>query len=108
MENSEQQPKISIHYEKTPSYRTVYTDGVIGGITPANSISLSFYATRNPIPKSTIHNVLSNDAVDPIGILSPDSKQGIIREIEVGVYMNLETARDIYEFLKKILDQNEK
>lgn len=108
MEDSPKPIQIEVFYEKNPLYRTIYTDGLIGGLTPANAVSLSFYATRNPIPKSTLHEVESNKTVNPIGTPSKDSKFGIIREIEVGVYMNKETAKDIYEFLKKIFEADGK
>lgn len=85
-------------------YRTVYADGLIGGFTPANSVCLNFYATRNPIPKATTHDIGPDNTVSPEGKLSDDSKIGIIREIEFGVYMNEQTARDIYAFLQKMFD----
>ena len=107
MEESSQ-ANIEIFYDKNPLYRTIYTDGLIGGITPANAVCLSFYATRNPIPKSTLNEINSNGTVNPIGQKSEDSKFGIMREIEIGVYMNKETARDIYEFLKTIIENDVK
>jgi hypothetical protein len=107
MDKALKQASIEIYYEKNPLYRTIYADGLIGGITPAKGFNLTFYATRNPIPKSTIHEINSEGGVNPIGVASNDSKFGIIREIEVGVYMNKETAKDIYEFLKNIFE-NEK
>jgi hypothetical protein len=93
-------PNIEIFYEKNPLYRTIYADGLIGGKTPANAFNFSFYATRNPIPKSSLHSINVDGSVNPEGIHSSESKVGIIREIEVGIYMNTETAKDIYEFLK--------
>ncbi len=108
MEESAKPAQIEIFYEKNQLYRTIYADGLIGGLTPTNSISLSFFATRGPIPKSALHKIGPNNLVDPIGIPSKESKTGIIREIEVGVYMNQQTAKDIYEFLKKILEPDVK
>ncbi|RFS21438.1 hypothetical protein DVR12_16205 [Chitinophaga silvatica] len=102
MEDTVKPPQIQVHYEKNPLYRTIYCDGLIGGVTPTNMISLSFYSTRNTIPKSTTHTINGN-TLSP-GEPSKDSKLGIIREIELGVYINRDTAKDIYEFLKKILD----
>lgn len=97
-------PNIEIFYEKNPLYRTIYADGLIGGHTPANAFSFSFYATRNPIPKSSIHEINFDGTIESEGMPSTESKLGIIREIEVGVYMNKETAKDIYEFLKNFFE----
>lgn len=106
MDDAVKPPQVQIHYEKNPLYRTIYSDGLVGGITPTNAIHLSFYATRNIIPKSTSHVIQKDNTLNPIGEPSKDSKVGIMREIEVGVYVNRQTAKDIYEFLKKILEPN--
>ena len=103
----ENMPSIQIHYEKNPMYRTIFADGAVGGIAPTNLVNLSFYATRNAIPKSIIHNV-SDDGVLDDGNVSDDSKAGFIREIEIGVYMTKQTAKDLYNFLKNIIIDDEK
>jgi hypothetical protein len=97
---------IEIFYEKNPLYRTIYSDGLIGGRTPTNTIYLAFYATRNPLPKSMRHEINVDSTLNPTGIPSEDSKTGIMREIEVGVYMSEASAKDVYEFLKKIFDKD--
>jgi hypothetical protein len=96
--------EITIHYEKNPEFRTVYTDGLIGGITPTGMVNLNFYATRNIIPKSVAHEVTSDGKLENPGVNSEESKDGIVREIELGVYMNQDTAMDIYEFFKKMFN----
>jgi hypothetical protein len=108
VEEEKKPAKIQIFYVKNPLYRTIYADGLIGGPTPVNMINLTFYATRTTIPKSTLHEVEDNGHVNPIGIASQDSKIGILREMEMGVYINRETAKDIYEYLKKILEPDAK
>lgn len=100
--------EIAIHYQKNPFYRTIYADGLIGGKTLANAYSFSFYATRNPIPKILVHDVDQDGTIEPIGKSSEDSKIGIIREIEIGIYMNETTARDIYVYLKKQFESDGK
>lgn len=100
-------PEINIYYEKNPSYRTIYSDGLIGGITPRGDVNLNFYSTRNVIPKSIKHNILSDGTIDKDGKVSEDSKNGIIREIEFGVYMTKDTAESIYTVLKNLLEKND-
>jgi hypothetical protein len=95
--------QIEIFYEKNPLYRTIHADGVIGGPTPNNFIYLGLYASRRVIPKSMLHEVNSDSTLNPIGT-PKDTKSGIFREIEVGVYMSKDTAKDMYEFLKKIFE----
>lgn len=100
----EKSAHLEIYYEKNPSYKSFFIDGLIGGKTPTGSINLNFYATRNIIPKSVKHEV-ENGLLSQTGVNSDDSKVGIIREIEAGVYMDETTANDIYEFLKVILNK---
>ena len=96
---------VDIHYEKNPQYRTIHTDGAIGGVSPIGMINLAFYSTRHAIPKS-INQKLNPDgsmSQEPTTI-SEDSKSGVIREIEFGVYMNKQTAQDLYNYLKNIFE----
>lgn len=95
---------IDIYYEKNPTYKTMYVDGLIGGKTPTGSINMNFYSTRNFIPKSVRHEV-DGGLLRAEGVNSKDSKFGIIREIEAGIYMDEKTATDIYEFLKRVLNK---
>jgi hypothetical protein len=99
----EKKASINIYYEKNPMYRTIHSDGVIGGLTPKNMVNLNFYSTRNTIPKSVNHSLDATGKLDKKGIRSEDSEIGILREIEAGVYISKETAEEIFEFLKKIL-----
>ena len=101
-------PKVNIYYEKNPLYRVIYADGLIGGITPTNGVNLNFYSTRNTIPKSVSHELNQDGTLNEKGTISNDSKVGIIREIEFGVYMTKDSAHDIYKFLKKIFENDEK
>jgi hypothetical protein len=105
-EISKSDTTIQIHYEKNQMYRTIFSDGAIGGITPTNTVFLSFYGTRNAIPKSMIYDVTEGGVLGD-GKVSEDSKSGFIREIEVGVYMTKQSAKDLFDFLKNILDDDE-
>lgn len=99
----EKKASIDIFYEKNPLYRTIHVDGFIGGITPTNLVNLNFYSTRKSIPKSITHSINSFGKIEGKGVPSEDSKVGIMREIEMGLYMNKDTAEEIFEALKKIL-----
>ncbi len=96
---------VDIHYEKNPLYRTIHADGAVGGVTPLNQVNINFYSTRNSIPKSMNQKINDDGTLNEESIeISTDSKSGIIREIEIGLYMNRQTALDIYNFLKTILE----
>ncbi len=105
VDKEENKPIVKIHYEKNPQYRTVYVDGAIGGITPTNAINLNFYSTRHPIPKNVEFELREDGTLNKDGQPSLDSKTGIIREIEFGIYLNHDSATDLYEFLKRTLNK---
>ncbi len=105
METEEKKPSIKIHYEKNSQFRTVYVDGAIGGITPTNSVNLNFYSTRHPIPKYVEYELNEDGTLNKEGLPSSDSKSGIIREMEFGIYLNHESAIDLFEFLKLTLNK---
>ena len=91
--------KIEFHNKITSNYREVHIDGAYGGITPRNYINLSFYSERFPIPKSSTYEVGESGSIGKLIANSQDSKTGIIREYEFGVYMDIRTALEIGRFL---------
>lgn len=95
---------VQIHYIKNKTYRSIYSDGAIGGVTPLGQINLCFYATRNAIPKAINYKLEADGKLGKVLGMSEDSKSGVVREIELGVYMNKQTAREIYEFFKLVFD----
>jgi hypothetical protein len=92
----EEQKNIQFHNKLSSNFREIHVDGAYGGITPRGYINLNFYAERFPIPKSTIYNIQENKLAEKIG---EESKEGVMREYEFGVYLDFDTATDIYNFL---------
>lgn len=92
----EKEKNIQFHNKLSPNFREIHVDGAYGGITPRGYINLNFYAERFPIPKSTTYNLQENKLAEKI---TEECKAGIIREYEFGVYLDFNTATDIYNFL---------
>ena len=90
---------FEFHYLKSNSFRVVHCDGVWGGTTPRGYITMSFYSERAPIPRRIIHEF------KPEGILGQetgrDSREGIIREVEVEVMMDLAVAKSLIPWLEE-------
>ncbi len=88
---------VTIHNKISNSFRELHVDGAYGGITPKGMYNINFYAERLAIPKSSEFEVIDNrykKISDSI-----DSKKGIIREFEAGVYMTIETAKELHKWL---------
>ena len=92
--------EIEFHYLKSNGFRTVHCDGVWGGTTPRGYITMSFYSERAPIPNRLIHSVDSNGRVGKEIAEKRISREGIIREVEVEVIMDLAMARSTVEWLQ--------
>lgn len=93
------QLKVTFHNKVSAGFREIHVDGALGGITPRGFINVNFFAERFPIPKSTDFNVSENRKIaEKLGD-SIDSKTGIIREYEFGIYMGIDTAKSLAKFL---------
>lgn len=90
--------EISFHYIKAPFYRTVHADGVFGGVTPTGLIEAAIYSERFPIPtyvKHELHGIKLGRETQRL------SRDGIVRELECGLVLSLESA----ELLRAWLDE---
>ena len=88
---------IDFHYIKSNSFRVVHGDGVWGGTTPRGYIAMSFFSERSPIPTKLTHEV------SPSGLgeeTDRESREGIIREVEVEVLVDLDTAKSLIPWLE--------
>jgi hypothetical protein len=86
---------IEFHYEKTSQYRVVHVDGAIGGFTPRGDLHVALYSERVTIPKRTVHEVVDGE----LHQTQQDGKRGFMREIEVSLVMDKETAAALHEWL---------
>jgi hypothetical protein len=93
--------EVPVHYVKSPSFRTVHADGVMGGILPSGrAMNIAFYAERAPFPTEETYDV------GPEGhfITPRESKKrkGIYREIEVSIVVDWETVRSLQNWLERV------
>lgn len=98
---------ILVHYMKSNDFRTVFASGVIGGVTAQGKISMNVYLDRPPIPVRSVlkpaEEVKPGVKVavkeDPV-----EGKSGIIREIQCGILMDLETAQSLKTWLDEKIE----
>ena len=98
--------KLTLNYLKTGSYRSIHSDGAIGGITPAGNIHISFYNERLPIPKKAVHSISEDGQLGEI--IEQEKLDGVVREMEVDVVMSVNSARNLYDWLGKRLTEIDK
>jgi len=89
--------QLPIHFIKSNSFRVVHANGAwYGGDTQGN-LHLTFYNERSPIPKMVVVNLDETGII--LGEVKRESKQGIIREMEVDVVLSLQAATELYQTL---------
>ena len=106
-EKKDQIAVLTIHNKVSSNFREVHVDGAFGGITPQGLMNLSFYAERFPIPKSSNFKV-ENNKIGTLISNSEDSKKGILREYEFGIYMTAEVAKSLIILLSGKIVELEK
>jgi hypothetical protein len=105
---SNKKNSIVIHNIKNSNYRQIHVDGAHGGITPSGFVNLNFYSQRGAIPKGTEFNIDETGNIsEPIRDIE-GSKSGIVREFELGVYMDINTCRNLKEFLERKIEEYNK
>ena len=97
---------IHFHYVKSNSFKVVHCDGVWGGTTPRGYITMSVYSERAPIPQRLTLEVTSTGRIGEE--VHRNSKEGIVREVDVEIIMDLDMARSMAEWLRDHVDFLEK
>ncbi len=98
--------EIKFIYEKGTDFKVHQIDGVLGGTSPHGDIFLNFFSERFPIPETVSYELLENDKLGKE--IEKDVKNAIIRELECGIILNIETAKKINEWLSQKITENEK
>lgn len=97
---------LQFHYIKAPDYQEVTCDGVVGSVTPAGQkICMSVYTERAPIPRMISFTVETADgnivqfderSAQPSHV---ESRQGVVRNVHTSVYLEVDTAKRLIEWL---------
>ena len=88
--------ELDFHYLKTPCYRTYHVDGIFGGIAPNGNLYMELFIERFPTPK-VVRCKLTPEG--PGEEVSREGKDGVIREVEGGLVMNINTATTLRDWL---------
>ena len=99
---------INFHYIKANQFRVIHADGVHGGLHPRGNIQMSFFSERVPIPKKVSHEIADDGRLGKEIVAERESRDGIVREVEVGVVMGVEEARALVKWLQLKIRAHEK
>lgn len=95
---------IKFNYQKTHEYRNHHVDGAFGGLTPRGYTNMLFYSERNVLPKVVEMEI---DKSGKLGkTIDIESKEGVIREVETGITIDLGTAISIKDWLIQMIEKH--
>jgi hypothetical protein len=92
-------PTVVFHFVKSNFFRVVHADGVHGGLTPHSLIEMNFFSERHPIPKSVVHPLEKSGSLGEEIREKRVTRDGPVREVDVGVMMNLTSAISFRDWL---------
>lgn len=96
-----QQKSVDIYYKHSNFFRTIHVDGCHGGIGPRGFIHWNVYSERHSIPEQSVFEVVGNTP-GPERVVSME--EGVVREVEADLIMDLNTASAIYVWLSEKVD----
>ena len=97
---------IEFHMMKSNFFRVVHCDGMWGGATPLGYMTMSVFSERSPIPVKVTHAVGSDGKIG--GETKREVKHGIVREVEVELIFDLDTAKSMVGWLNEHISTLEK
>lgn len=92
--------RLRFHYIKSNYFRVIHSDGVFGGVTPSLGLQVAFFSQRVPIPQVMVHeHDLATHALGEELPAERVTKDGLVREVEVNVLMDLGEAKKLLGWL---------
>ena len=82
--------RVNIDYIKANHFRTIAPSGVMSSVTPQGQIQFALFSERQAIPQRVVHELDSNGNLGTV--LEQIVREAIVREVEVAVTMDRQTA----------------
>jgi len=93
--------RLRIEYKKSNSFRVIHADGAYGGTSPRLQLFVAFYSERFPIPQVLTYETSATGAPEREIVAERESKEGLFREVEVGITMDINAAKSFATWLTK-------
>jgi len=91
--------QMQIHFVKSSQFRVIHANGVWYGGDSQQNLHLTFFNERAPIPKKLVFNLNEQGMVVSEDATQRDSKEGIVREMEIDVVFSLQAAVEFHKTL---------
>jgi hypothetical protein len=103
-----QAQRIRFDYIKSSFFRVVHAEGMLGGIGPRGFIQMAIFNERWPIPKQATHELSADGKLGNEIMSERISRDAVVREVEVEVLMDLNTAKQMLIWLQDRISEIEK
>ncbi len=91
--------QVRFHHIKGNFFRAIHADGAWISVHPNEFIHLTFYNERGPIPTEVVNNLSETGQILSEDLTQRKAKTGFVREVEVDVILNHETAIALHQWL---------
>lgn len=96
--------EVTFDYIKSSAFRVVHGEGAFGGSGPrGNTVQFSVFSERWPIPKQTTHKLTETGDLSDEITERRNTRDAIMREVEVQIVMSTDNARVFAAWLNKVL-----
>lgn len=95
--------EIETFFETSKDHKTFACNGAWGGLTPRGDILIDFFIEKQALPESVKNRVESDGTLGPVIEFKPQKR--IVRELQVGVLVTVEEARNLVKFLNDRIKQ---
>ena len=100
---------LDVNFIKSSQFRVIHASGVWYGGDAQKNLHLTFFNERSAIPRKIVLNLNEKGEIVGEDASQRDSKEGIIREMEVDVILSFQAAMELYNSLGenlKVIQEN--
>lgn len=97
--------ELSFLYERADGYRIVASNGAFGGTTTQGDFRIDFYVETPEVPTMVRHKIVDRTLGEIIERLPTEAR--IVRQLQFGVLMSRDQARNLAEWINRKLAESE-
>ncbi|MEE8484374.1 MAG: hypothetical protein V3S46_07225, partial [Nitrospinota bacterium] len=90
---------LDFYYIKTEQYRVFHVDGMFGGVSPSGKIFADLFVQKIPLPQIMKHKIAVDGKVGEEVKNKRVGKEGVVRVVEAGLIMDIDTAISFRDWL---------
>ena len=103
MADTSAKSRIRYNFIKSPNYKDIHIDGIWGGVHPGGYIQMAVFNDKSHLPDVVEYEVREDGRLG--NETSRDLPDGIIRELEVDIAMNLNVAILMRDWLSERINE---